>query len=147
MNRKSNEDSCYHGLYISTDILRWVSSDQHTSLIAVGRAISADMLNAMSREKIASTVGKSVAIIGAGALGLVATKNLIEEGFEVTTFEKNTYVGGLWHATQDPLETSALLGTVSNGSKQTSAFSDFPMPNCKIYQFERPLTVTTVPEH
>lgn len=36
-----------------------------------------------------------------GALGLVATKNLVEEGFDVTGFERNAYVGGLWHYTDD----------------------------------------------
>jgi dimethylaniline monooxygenase (N-oxide forming) len=31
-----------------------------------------------------------------GALGLVAMKNMIEEGFNVTGFDRNPYVGGLW---------------------------------------------------
>ncbi|KAF2165561.1 hypothetical protein M409DRAFT_36953 [Zasmidium cellare ATCC 36951] len=83
----------------------------------------------MSSETRAFDADNSVAIVGAGALGLVATKNLIEEGFDVTTFEKNTYVGGLWHVNGDSNVTSALVGTVSNGSKQASAFSDFPMPD------------------
>lgn len=32
-----------------------------------------------------------------GALGLVAMKNMLEEGFRVTAFDRNPYVGGLWH--------------------------------------------------
>lgn len=36
-----------------------------------------------------------------GALGLVAVKNLMEEGFDVTGFDKNEYVGGLWHYTEE----------------------------------------------
>lgn len=36
-----------------------------------------------------------------GALGLVAVKNLTEEGFDVVGFEKNHWVGGLWHFTEE----------------------------------------------
>ena len=95
--------------------------------------MSAELFGIMSGRMGASDMDNSFAIVGAGALGLVATKNLIEEGFEVTTFEKTAYVGGLWHANADSSATSALVGTVSNGSKQASAFSDFPMPDCKSY--------------
>ncbi|KAK4541769.1 hypothetical protein LTR36_007478 [Oleoguttula mirabilis] len=71
-------------------------------------------------------LGKSVCIIGAGALGLVATKNFLEEGFDVTTFERNAYVGGLWHHTKDTTQTSAHPATRSNISKQGACYSDFP---------------------
>lgn len=37
----------------------------------------------------------------AGALGLVAVKNLVEEGFEVTGFDRNKYPGGLWKYTEE----------------------------------------------
>lgn len=63
-------------------------------------------------------IGKSVCVIGAGALGLVATKNFTEEGFDVTTFERNDYVGGLWHHTEDPAQTSVHRATKANVSKQ-----------------------------
>jgi len=36
-----------------------------------------------------------------GALGLVAVKNLAEEGFDVTGFDQNPFVGGLWHYADD----------------------------------------------
>jgi len=36
-----------------------------------------------------------VAVIGAGGLGLSATKNFLEDGFDVTTYESRDYVGGL----------------------------------------------------
>ncbi|CAI7599250.1 unnamed protein product [Penicillium viridicatum] len=39
----------------------------------------------------------SVAVLGLGALGLVAMKNMLEEGFNVTGFDRNPYVGGLWN--------------------------------------------------
>jgi dimethylaniline monooxygenase (N-oxide forming) len=29
-------------------------------------------------------------------MGLVALKNMLEEDFDATGFEKNNYVGGLW---------------------------------------------------
>lgn len=43
-----------------------------------------------------------------GALGLVAVKNLVEEGFDVTGFERNDYVGGLWKYTEEE-KTSVLM--------------------------------------
>jgi dimethylaniline monooxygenase (N-oxide forming) len=39
----------------------------------------------------------TVAIVGLGALGLVTLKNLREEGFDAFGFDRNDYVGGLWH--------------------------------------------------
>lgn len=67
---------------------------------------------------------KRVAIVGAGPLGLIATKNFVEEGFDVTTFERNEYVGGLWHITSDPTQTCVLPGTITNTSKLTVCFSE-----------------------
>lgn len=43
----------------------------------------------------------------AGALGLVTLKNLLEEGFDATGFERKSYVGGLWKYTLD--ETTSVL--------------------------------------
>lgn len=40
-------------------------------------------------------------LIGVGAMGLVTVKNLLEEGFDVTGFDRNSYIGGLWHFTND----------------------------------------------
>lgn len=59
----------------------------------------------------------TVAVIGAGPAGLVALKNLLEEGFEVTGFDKNPYVGGLWQYTEED-KTSVLQSTVVNISKE-----------------------------
>ncbi|KAK5125464.1 hypothetical protein LTR85_000573 [Meristemomyces frigidus] len=74
-------------------------------------------------------IGKRVGIIGAGALGLVATKNFVEGGFDVTTFERNDYVGGLWHHTKDTAQTSVHQATRSNISKHGACYSDFPYPH------------------
>jgi dimethylaniline monooxygenase (N-oxide forming) len=34
-------------------------------------------------------------------MGIVAVKNLIEEGFDVVGFERSSYIGGLWRFTED----------------------------------------------
>lgn len=34
-------------------------------------------------------------------MGIVAVKNLLEEGFDVVGFERSNYIGGLWHFTED----------------------------------------------
>lgn len=39
---------------------------------------------------------KTVAIVGAGPAGLVAAKVLLTDGFDVTVFDKNTTLGGIW---------------------------------------------------
>lgn len=65
----------------------------------------------------AERIGKKLCVIGAGALGLVTTKNFIEQGFDVITYERNDYVGGLWHVTKDLSQTSVLQGTRANISK------------------------------
>ena len=64
-------------------------------------------------------LGKTVAIIGAGPLGVIAAKNLAEEGFEVTIFERADSVGGLWRQTTNTQHTSVLPSTFTNTSKYT----------------------------
>jgi cation diffusion facilitator CzcD-associated flavoprotein CzcO len=49
------------------------------------------------------------AVIGAGAAGLVATRELLREGHHVTAFEQNDNVGGIWDY-QEECETEDLLG-------------------------------------
>ncbi|KAJ4288989.1 hypothetical protein N0V90_011331 [Kalmusia sp. IMI 367209] len=61
--------------------------------------------------------GITVAVIGLGPLGLVTLKNLLEEGFEVTGFDRNIYVGGLWQYTEDD-KTSVMQSTITNISKE-----------------------------
>ncbi|KAH9212595.1 flavin-binding monooxygenase-like-domain-containing protein [Leptodontidium sp. 2 PMI_412] len=73
-------------------------------------------------------LGKRVAVVGAGPLGLVATKNLTEEGFEVTAFERAGSLGGLWRQTSNTQHTSVLPNTFTNTSKYTGAMTDYPMP-------------------
>ncbi|RBR19234.1 uncharacterized protein FIESC28_05699 [Fusarium coffeatum] len=71
----------------------------------------------------------SIAIIGAGPAGLVALKNLREQGFDALIFERRPSVGGLWSYSENPEYTTALDDTTVNVSKFVSSFSDFPMPD------------------
>ena len=43
--------------------------------------------------------GMSVAVVGAGVSGLVATKCCLDEGLEPTCFEQSQDIGGLWRYT------------------------------------------------
>lgn len=45
---------------------------------------------------------------GVGVAGLAATKNLVEQGFDVTAFDKNSQIGGLWEFKEDPKQTTVL---------------------------------------
>lgn len=39
---------------------------------------------------------KTVAVIGAGASGIIASKVLLQDGFDVTLFERQKELGGVW---------------------------------------------------
>lgn len=74
-----------------------------------------------------------IAVIGLGAQGLVTVKNLLEEGFNVTGFDKNDYIGGIWHYSAENC-VSVLPTTVVNFSKERACFTDFPFPDeCDSY--------------
>jgi len=64
-------------------------------------------------------LGMRVGIIGGGPLGVIAAKNLAEEGFDVTVFERVEGVGGLWRQTTNTTHTSVLPNTFTNTSKFT----------------------------
>lgn len=68
--------------------------------------------------------GNSI-LIKVGPAGLVALKNLIEEGFDATGFDRNSYVGGLWNYTAED-RTSVMTTTVVNISKERVCFSSRP---------------------
>ncbi|KAM0546701.1 hypothetical protein ACHAPJ_010738 [Fusarium lateritium] len=74
-------------------------------------------------------LGSDVCIIGTGVLGLLALKNLREQGLDAIAFEKNNYVGGTWHASANTEQTTALSQTTANTSKHCCAITDFPMPD------------------
>ncbi|KAK6708458.1 hypothetical protein SNK04_009424 [Fusarium graminearum] len=74
-----------------------------------------------------------IAIIGTGPAGLVALKNLREQGFNAVAFERRESVGGLWAYSDNTDYTTALDDTTVNVSKFVSGFSDFPMPKVSDY--------------
>lgn len=69
-----------------------------------------------------------IAVIGLGGQGLVTVKNLLEQDFDVTGFEKNDFVGGIWHYDAEQ-RLSALPTTVVNVSRERACFTDFPFPD------------------
>ena len=68
---------------------------------------------------------KRVAVIGAGAAGLCAAKNLLEVGFDVTAFEIGTQVGGLWCFMNDSGRSSAYRTLHINTAKNVTNFRDY----------------------
>jgi len=71
-----------------------------------------------------------IAIIGAGATGMTATKACLEEGFDVVVFERSEFTGGLWRYHDEDIDgiASVMKSTIINTSKEMTAFSDFPPP-------------------
>ena len=69
----------------------------------------------------------NVCVIGAGAAGLTAIKNLREYGFGVDCYERETGVGGAWNWRHDRSPVYASTHLIS--SKPFTQFPDFPMPD------------------
>ncbi|MBE9104248.1 NAD(P)/FAD-dependent oxidoreductase [Nostoc cf. edaphicum LEGE 07299] len=65
---------------------------------------------------------KQICVIGAGVSGLVSAKTFLEEGYEVTLFEKRQGLGGVWERSR------AYPGLSIQSPRDTYAFSDYPMP-------------------
>lgn len=78
-------------------------------------------------DKMDTNAQIKVAVIGLGAQGLVAVKNMLEQGFDVTGFDGNDYVGGIWHYSAEH-RVSALPTTVVNVSRERACFTDFAFP-------------------
>ena len=69
----------------------------------------------------------AVCVIGAGASGLTAIKNLREHGFAVDCYERETSVGGAWNWRHDRSPVYASTHLIS--SRPLTEFPDFPMPD------------------
>lgn len=69
-----------------------------------------------------------VAVIGAGAAGLAATKNLLDVGADVVTYEKGEHAGGLWVRGNSNGLSPAYESLRLNTSRGRTEFADFPMP-------------------
>ena len=74
---------------------------------------------------------KTVAIVGAGPSGLVSAKVLLDDGFDVTLFDRQRELGGIWSAetayvdlhTQQPGGTYEFSDLVhGEGKKHDSSF-------------------------
>lgn len=69
-----------------------------------------------------------VAVIGAGACGLAATKALADAGLSVHCFDKSDRVGGNWVFKNPNGLSSAYRSLHINTSRERMQFRDFPMP-------------------
>lgn len=69
----------------------------------------------------------TVCVVGAGASGLAAVKNLRECGFAVDCYERETGVAGAWNWRHDRSPVHA--GTHLVTSRPVTEFPDFPMPD------------------
>lgn len=71
---------------------------------------------------------KASGLTSIGPAGLVAVKNLIEEGYDVTGFDRNSYLGGLWQYNEAD-QTSVMQTTVVNISKERVCAPDSEWPS------------------
>lgn len=79
-------------------------------------------------------MGQHFAVIGAGAGGLCAAKNLVAKGIDVTIFEIGSHIGGLWVYENDSGLSPAYRSLHINSEARVSAFVDFPFPEgCSLY--------------
>jgi dimethylaniline monooxygenase (N-oxide forming) len=65
---------------------------------------------------------RTIGIIGAGLSGIVTAKTCLEYGYSVKMFEKDPELGGVWATSR------RYAGVTTQNTKDTYAFSDFPMP-------------------
>src|SRR3954452_2200082 len=70
--------------------------------------------------------GARIAIVGAGPSGIVAAKQALDAGFDVTVFEAADDLGGQWHTTA--AHSGVWPGMHTNTSRAMTAFSDLPAP-------------------
>ncbi len=70
---------------------------------------------------------EAVCVIGAGASGLATVKNLLQHGFAVDCYERETSVGGAWNRRHDRSPMYASTHLIS--SRPLTEFPDFPMPD------------------
>jgi len=75
-----------------------------------------------------------VAVIGAGPSGLVSIKELLEEGHQVTCFEKAQDIGGVYLYNES--KTGVFKSTQLTSSSFITCFSDFPPPKNAPFHFK-----------
>jgi cation diffusion facilitator CzcD-associated flavoprotein CzcO len=85
-------------------------------------------------QPVSEAMSKHFAVIGAGAGGLCAAKNLLARGIEATIFEIGSRIGGLWVYQNDSGMSPAYRSLHINSEAQVSTFIDFPFPpDCSLY--------------
>lgn len=75
-----------------------------------------------------SQTKKNVCVIGAGGSGLVASKELLDEGHRVTCFERFNQLGGVFCPSEDAGRSGAYDSTKLTISNYMMSFSSFPPP-------------------
>ena len=83
---------------------------------------------AASTATVAGATGRCVAVIGAGAGGLCAAKNLLARGVEVVVYEIGTCIGGLWVFDNDSGLAPAYKSLHLNSETKVTEYRDFPFP-------------------
>ena len=68
---------------------------------------------------------KRVCIIGAGPSGITALKNLLDEGIDAVSYDRNNQVGGNWIYSEDESHSSVFETTHIISSKTLSQYEDF----------------------
>ncbi|MDN5925642.1 MAG: NAD(P)-binding domain-containing protein [Hyphomicrobiales bacterium] len=77
---------------------------------------------------------KRYAVIGAGAGGLCAAKNLLSQGIEPAIFEIGSRIGGLWVYNNDSGRSPAYRSLHINSEAKVSSYIDFPfLPDTPLY--------------
>ena len=77
---------------------------------------------------MSTSAAPRIAVIGGGAAGITAVKELIERGVDVIAFEKGDRVGGLWVQDNTSGLSPAYDSLHLNTSKGRTEFADYPMP-------------------
>ncbi|KAL2921031.1 Flavin-containing monooxygenase FMO GS-OX-like 7 [Bienertia sinuspersici] len=91
------------------------------------------------RKSVHQSTSKKVCVIGGGASGLVAARELRKEGHEVVVFERGSRLGGFWvyspHSESDSLgvdptrqivHSSLYASLRTNVAREAMGFTDFP---------------------
>jgi len=82
----------------------------------------------MSEPMQRTSTRAEICVIGAGAAGIAAAKELKLAGLAFDWYEQRDRVGGLWAYTDAPGVTSAWRTLNMNSPRGTYAFREFPMP-------------------
>ncbi|KAJ8298913.1 hypothetical protein KUTeg_022973 [Tegillarca granosa] len=118
------------------------------------RSFNSKLLTTLTTEDKISSAGrllvmtslKRVAVIGAGVSGIVACKELLQQGFDVTCFEMHDEIGGLWYFTKELRKDEGATiyeGLITNSDREMMRYSDFNfspttppfLPHQEYYQY------------